>query len=88
MISEDEDFAPAISNTKKFDVCGTIIPFVETRTSYHNLTGASPHKSSRVNQYIFVLYDYDENEILTQPIKNRQAATIHNNWLSPHKVLQ
>ena len=70
MSSEDEDFAPTISNTKTFDVCGTIIPFVETRTGYHELTGAFPHKSSRGNQYIFVLYDYDGNEILTRHIKN------------------
>ena len=59
-----------------------------TRTVYNDLTGAYPHKSSRGNQYIFVLYDYDENAILTQPIKNRQAATIHNAWLSLHQVLQ
>ena len=65
MISEDKDFAPAISSTKTFDFCGTIIPFVATRTGYHDLTGALPHKSSRGNQYIFFLYDYDGNAILT-----------------------
>ena len=53
MTLEDEDFSPDISNTKTFDVCGTIIPFVVTRTGYHDLTGAFPHKSSRGNQYIF-----------------------------------
>ena len=47
MTSEDEDFAPAMSNIKTFDVCGTIIPFVATRTGYHDLTGAFPHKSSQ-----------------------------------------
>jgi hypothetical protein len=88
VLSEDEDFAPAPSSTKTFDVCGTIIPFVATRTGYHDLTGAFPHKSSRGNQYIFVLYDYDGNAILTQPIKNRQAATIRDAWLSLHQVLQ
>ena len=59
-----------------------------TRTGYHDLTGAFHHKSSRGNQYIFVLYDYDGNAILTQPIKNRQAATIHNAWFSLHQILQ
>ena len=87
-ISEDEDFAPAISSTKTFDDCGNIIPFVATRTGYHELTGTFPHKSSRGNQYIFVLYDYDGNAILTQPIKNRQTATIRDAWLSLHQVLQ
>ena len=46
MISEDEDFSLAISNTKTFYVCGIIIPFVATRTGYHDLTGAFPHKLS------------------------------------------
>ena len=53
MTLEYEDFAPAISNTKTFDVCGAIIPFMATRTGYHDLTGAFPHKSSQGNQYIF-----------------------------------
>ena len=70
MVSEDKDFAPDISNIKTFDVFGTIIPFLATRTGYHDLAGAFPHKSSRGNKCIFVLYDYDRNAILTQPIKN------------------
>ena len=88
MTSEDKDFASAISNTKTFDVCGAIIPFVATITGYHDLTGAFPHKSSRGNQYIYLFYDYDVNAILTQPIKNRQAATVHHALLSLHEVLQ
>ena len=87
MTSEDENFSLAISNNNFFDVCGAIIPFVATRTGYHDLTGALPHKSSRGNQYIFLLYDYDGNAILTQHIKNRQAATIHHAWLSLHQVI-
>ena len=59
-----------------------------TRTDYHDLTGAFPHKSSRGNQYIYLFYDYDVNAILTQPIKNRQDAKIHHAWLSLHQVLQ
>ena len=30
-----------------------------------------PTKSSKGNQYIFVLYHYDSNEILTEPMKDR-----------------
>ena len=59
-----------------------------TKTGYHDLTGAFPNKSSRGNRYIFFVYDYDGNAILTQPINNLQAAKIHNAWLSLHKVLQ
>ena len=83
MISEDKYFDPAISNTKKIDVCGTIIPFVATRTGYHDLTDALPQKSSRGNQYIYFLYDYDGNAVLTQPINNRQAAIIRDSWVVP-----
>ena len=36
----------------------------------------------------FFKYDYDGNAVLTQPIKNRQAATIYHAWLSLHQVLQ
>ena len=42
----------------------------------------------RGNQYILLLYDYYDNAILTQPINNLQAVTIHHAWLSLHQVLQ
>ena len=41
-----------------------------------DLTGRFPHTSSRGNTYIFLMYDYDTNAILLEPIKNRQAKTI------------
>ena len=41
-----------------------------------DLTGRFPHKSSRGNEYFFVLYDYDTNAILFDSLKNRQAKEI------------
>ena len=48
--------------------------------SYSNQTGKFLIKSSRVYQYIFVLYDYNSNSILTRPLKTRQASEINKAW--------
>ena len=41
-----------------------------------DLTGKFPHMSSRGNQYLVVVYDYDSNAIVFEPIKSRQAKEI------------
>ena len=46
--------------------------------AYADLTGQFPHKSSRGNQYLFVLYNYDTNAILFEPLKTRQSNEITN----------
>ena len=35
-----------------------------------------------------VLYDYDSNEILAEPINNSQASNTRDNLLNIHKVLK
>jgi hypothetical protein len=40
---------------------------------YTYQTGRFPVVSSKVNKYIMILYDYDSNVILAQPIKDRTA---------------
>ena len=35
-----------------------------------------------------IVYDFDSNMILTEPIKNRQAATIRDTFLKMHNILQ
>ena len=47
-------------------------------TSYSDLTGRYPYKSSRGNQYLMVLYDHDTNAILVRPTKTRNAAELRN----------
>jgi hypothetical protein len=39
-------------------------------------TGRFPVVSSKGNKYIMVLYDYDGNAILAEPIKNRTSAEL------------
>jgi hypothetical protein len=40
---------------------------------YTDQTGRFPVVTSKVNKYIMILYDYDSNAILAQPIKDRTA---------------
>jgi hypothetical protein len=43
---------------------------------YTDQTGRFPVVSSKGNKYIMVLYDYDSNAILAQPIKNRTTPEL------------
>ena len=43
---------------------------------YTDQTGRFPHASSRGYKYIFILYSYDANAILAEPIKSRAAQDI------------
>ena len=49
----------------------------ETRGQVHSdLTGRFPIPSSAGNQYILIVYDYDSNNIIMEPVNNRAAATL------------
>ena len=87
-VEEDSDFYPEAETVKTHELCATIIPFNIKRKGFSDLTGALPHKSSRGKFYVMVMYDYDSNEILNEPIKNRQTATILDAFLKIHKVLK
>lgn len=52
------------------EVCATIIPFNTNIHGFNDLTGAFPHKARRGNLYVMVVYDYDSNAVLVEPIKN------------------
>ncbi len=43
-----------------------------------DLTGQFPYTSSRGNQYIVVVYDFDSNAIVCAPLKTRQSKDILN----------
>ena len=73
---------------KTHELCAKISPFNIKRKGLSNLAGAFPHKSSRGNLYIMILYDYDSNAILSKPIKNRQASTIRDAFLKIHDILK
>ena len=74
----DPDISP--SQEKDNPLTHTIYAnFVSTHTmckTYSDQTGKFIIQSSRGNNYIFILYEYDSNFIFSIPIKNRQAKSI------------
>ena len=62
----------------KMHDCFLILSAKEEGTSYLDLTGRYPITSSRGNQYIVVLYNYDTNSIQTALTKTRNAAKIRD----------
>ena len=57
--------------------------FVSTHTmrkTYSDQTGKFITQSSRGNNYIFILYDYDSNSILSIPIKNSHNKSMADAW--------
>ena len=54
---------------------------------YTDLTWRFPHQSSRVNNYILVVYNYDGNTILAEPMKKRETDTIIKAWNKLHSCL-
>ena len=75
-IEQDRNFYPEAEIVIAHEICATIIPFNIKRKGFIDITGAFSYKSSRVNLYFMVMYDYDSNAILDEPIKNSQASTI------------
>jgi hypothetical protein len=43
---------------------------------YTDQTGRFPVVSRKCNKYIMILYDYDSNAILAQPVKDRTAPEL------------
>ena len=57
-----------------------VIPFNAKTTTYTDLTGRFPYKSTAGNEYLYIMYDFDSNAIMALPIKNRQAKTLVTAW--------
>jgi hypothetical protein len=74
-------------NVKTFEACAMLIPFTAKNTAYHDLTGRFPHRSSRGNEYLIVVYDHDSNSILVIALKNKTGAEIKRGWTSIHERL-
>jgi hypothetical protein len=49
---------------------------VDADQIYTDQTGIFPVISRRGNVYVMVLYEYDGNEIIAEPIKNNKAAEL------------
>ena len=64
-------------NTYTGDIMCSIIDTIDiTSKSYSDQTGNFPVKSSRDNQYIFILYHFDTNTIRAIPLKSRHTSSI------------
>jgi hypothetical protein len=87
--SDDYTFFPIADtpNVKTFAACAQIVPFVVKNAAYHDLTGRFPHRSSRGNEHLLVVYDHDSNSILHAALKNKTAAEIKRGWISIHERL-
>ena len=70
--------------TKQYSLYSKIVPFTAKEMAYGDITGAFPYTSSRGSKYIYVMYDYDANAILTYPLKSRQAHEITSAWKTLH----
>ena len=55
-----------------------------TGQGYTDITGRFPRQLSRGNQYLLLVYDYNSNGILVEPLKSRQAAEITRGWKLLH----
>ena len=80
-----EDFNPLVEPVTQFVYAAVV--HTETGQIYTDLTGRFPHQSSRGNNYIFVLYDYDSNAILATAIKTRSGTSILNAYKELHGIL-
>jgi hypothetical protein len=59
----------------------------ETGKIYTDQTGRFPVTSSRGTKYVMVLYDYDSNAVLTEPLKNRTGQELFRAYTTLHQYL-
>ena len=52
-----------------------------------DLPGRSPFISSIRNNYIFIMYDFDSNAILAEPIKSKKTKHLIEGFTSCHKQI-
>jgi len=73
--SSQEDAFPTDAPNRASHFCYAAI--IEHSSQAHgDLTGAFPLRSSTGKRYLFVLYDYDSNEIEAEPISDRTGPSI------------
>ena len=75
-------------NTATNTVYACILPTSDIQKSYSDQTGKFPIQSSRGYQYVFIVYEYDSDAILSIPLGTRQALEITDAWTETHKKLR
>mmetsp|Transcript_31451 Transcript_31451/g.45872 ORF Transcript_31451/g.45872 Transcript_31451/m.45872 type:complete len:154 (-) Transcript_31451:2776-3237(-) len=74
-------------NEKTNEFYCKIVKASDEGKAFCDLTGRYPVCSFKGNNYIFVMYSYDSNAILTEPIKNRTEKEIMKAFDSIHEYL-
>ena len=79
---DDDDFHPSSDplSPKTLNCFSIIVDINNANTGFIDLTGRFPYRSSRGYQYLLLLYDYDSNAILVEPLKNRKSDSIIAAW--------
>ena len=88
-IKQENDLFPSSDspNNRTHQCFATIESFETTAKAYSDQTGRFPFTSSRGNQYLMIIYDYDSNAILHEPLKNRTATELTRAWTAIHQRL-
>ena len=84
------DIAPSQepSNSKTNNLFIALLTTESICKSFSDQTGQFPVQSGRGNNYIFILYSYDSNAILSTAIPNRQGKTLTTAWTTTFQKLQ
>ena len=85
---KEDYFLDDTTPEKTNDSIATIIPFTESKKGFMDLTGRFPYKSSQGHEYVLVVYDYDSNAILAEPLVSRKGSEIRRGWQTIHNRLK
>ena len=89
-LSLSPDLVPS-SEPANPKTCEAFTRLVDTKNferSYSDQTGRFSIQSSRGNKYIFIMYDYDSNAILSVALPDRRGSSIRAAWLNIFYKLQ
>ena len=76
-----------IKNKKVYKCIYSLTQISGKEISYTHSTGNFSHESSRGNEYLLLLHDFDSNEILVEPLTTKQAGEIAKAWIILHNKL-
>eukprot|EP00957_Ditylum_brightwellii_P197642 15057328-Ditylum_brightwellii.AAC.2 len=84
----DSDAFPTDSiGNQTYEYASIVLPLTPKLKAFLDITGHFPNKSLQGNKYLYVMYNFDANEILSKPIPNRQAKTLVDAWTNLHTAV-
>jgi hypothetical protein len=81
----NDDFSPTVQDERSH-FCFAALTKI-TGQVYSDQTGKFTFPSSNGNNYLFILYDYDSNLIMAEPMKSRCAQDIVDAYKTVHTKL-